>query len=85
MAKSEYIEAVNELARLIITGTGRRYDNGIEIKALGMRGVSHDETRNIAGPLWLIWENLTDRVYGPREYSPAAEEAANAVMVQAAT
>lgn len=85
MIKSEYIEQVHELARLIIGGTKRRYDSGVKIMALGMTGISDDATRNIAGPLWLIWGNLTDRVDGPKGSEPGAEEVANAVMIQAAT
>jgi hypothetical protein len=84
VTKSEYIEQVNGLARLIVAGTGRRYDIGKKIWALGMTGISDDATRDMAGPLWLIWGNLTDRVDGPRGSEPGAKEAANAVMAKAA-
>jgi hypothetical protein len=85
MTKVVYIEQVNELARLIIAGTERRYDLGMRLMALGITGISDEATRNIGGPLWLIWGNLTDRVDGPRGAEPGAEDAASAVMVQAAT
>jgi hypothetical protein len=80
----EFIENVDVLSRVLISGTDRPYDVGIRIDSLGMQNMTAPFVGSLAEKIFLIWASLTDLVDGPRGREPGAEASASLMMIRAA-
>ena len=80
----EFINAVNDRIRHLLTRSGRAYDIGLELMSLGSQGMLDESVDSVAEPLFLIWASLTELVDGARGREPSAEASATSVMIRAA-
>lgn len=80
----EFVNNVNDRIRLLLAGSARANDIGLELMSLGSHGILDESVNSVAEPLFLIWASLTDLVDGPRGREPGAEASASLVMIRAA-
>lgn len=80
----EFVNNVNDRIRLLLAGSARANDVGLELMSLGSHGILDESVNSVAEPLFLIWASLTELVDGPRGREPGAEASASLVMIRAA-
>jgi hypothetical protein len=78
----ELFAGIDRLARQMLAAPGSEYEIGMDTMGHIM---SHLETEDAAGRLYMIWGHLTDQIDGPPARAVETEASAIAKMRRAAT